>query len=126
MDIALIKTIHVGCAALSIAGFGLRAAGKLLDAAWVKGKIARIAPHVVDTVLLASALLLAYQLGFAPWRDGWLAAKILALFGYIGLGLYGMRFARTRRQRFIAFLLAVMMFLYIVAVARTHLAWPFG
>ena len=125
MDIAPIKMIHVVCAALSIAGFGLRAAGKLLDAAWVKGKFARIAPHVVDTTLLVSALGLAYQLGFAPWRDGWLAAKILALLAYIGLGLYGMRFARTRRARFIAFLLAVAVFLYIVAVARTHLVWPF-
>jgi uncharacterized membrane protein SirB2 len=121
---AEIKAVHMGCAAISICGFfargvlGLRGS-PLLAARWL-----RIAPHVVDTVLLASALWLAWQSAQYPFVQGWLTAKVLALVAYIVLGSLALRPGRSRRLRASAFGLALGTFAYIVwvAVARD----PFG
>ena len=59
MDYLLLKTVHLSAVTLSIAGFTARGAGSLAGAAWVRGRAARTWPHVVDSVLLASALALA-------------------------------------------------------------------
>lgn len=82
---------------------------------WVK-----IAPHSIDTVLLTSAILLAWQLGYTPFNSPWLAAKIIALLLYIGLGMLAFRFAKTKTSRLYAWLAALLTFSYIVAVATTH------
>jgi uncharacterized membrane protein SirB2 len=78
----------------------------------------RIAPHVIDTVLLASALWLAWQLGTDGTR-GWLWAKVIALGAYIALGTVALKRGRTRRVRVNAFAAALATFGYIVSVAVT-------
>lgn len=87
----------------------------LLQQRWVK-----IAPHGIDTVLLTSAILLAWQLGYSPMNSPWLAAKIIALLLYIGLGMVAFRFAQTNQLRLITWLSAQLVFIYIVAAAITH------
>jgi uncharacterized membrane protein SirB2 len=82
-----------------------------LAARWVG-----IVPHVVDTVLLASALWLAWQLGTQGTR-GWLWAKVVALVAYIILGSIALKRGRTRGIRIGAFVAALATFAYIVSVA---------
>jgi len=86
-----------------------------LQQRWVK-----IAPHGIDTVLLTSAILLAWQLGYSPTNSPWLAAKIIALLLYIGLGMAAFRFAKTNQTRLAAWISAQIVFMYIVAAAITH------
>lgn len=114
---ALLKTIHVGAVALSGLGFFARGLGWLSDARWVREPAARRLPHAVDTVLLASAVALAWTLGLSPARTPWLAAKIAGLCVYVGLGLVAFRFGRTRAARLASWLAALAVFGYIVAVA---------
>jgi uncharacterized membrane protein SirB2 len=83
----------------------------------------RIAPHSVDTVLLVSAVALAWQLGFTPFNSPWLAAKIVALLLYIGLGMLAFRYAKSFEMRLIAWLAAQLVFVYIVLAAITHNPW---
>ncbi|HKB59331.1 MAG TPA: SirB2 family protein [Gallionellaceae bacterium] len=116
---ALLKHLHITCVALSYTLFFLRGvwmlrASPLMQQRWVK-----IAPHTVDTLLLASAIALAWHLGISPLSHPWLMAKIIALLLYIGLGFIAMRFGRTRRTRLAAWLLGQGVFSYIVAVAIT-------
>lgn len=63
-----------------------------------------------------------------PFSADWLSAKLLALIGYIALGMVALRFARTRRMRLAAWLAAQAVFFYIVAVAvtRNPLPWTAG
>ena len=67
-----LKHLHRTCAVLSIVGFALRWAAVLAGQAWVRRRPAKTLPHVVDTLLLLSALALAFAAGFtpanAPWR----------------------------------------------------------
>jgi len=117
MDYATVKAIHQTAVALSITGFVARGLGSLAGAAWVRRRAAKTWPHVVDSVLLLSALTLAWQLGLDPRSTPWLMAKIGGLVVYIGLGLVALRPAWPLPVRAAAWLSALATFGYIVSVA---------
>ncbi len=116
----LLKIIHLSAVVVSFTLFFLRGIWLLSTSPIMQQRWVKIAPHSVDTVLLASAVGLAWQLGISPFDAPWLAAKIFALLVYIGLGLLAFRFARTRGMRLTAWLAALLTFAYIVATAVTH------
>lgn len=116
----MLKTIHITCAFLSFSLFFLRGIWLLRESSIMQQRWVRIAPHSIDTVLLISAILLAWQLGYSPFNSPWLAAKIIALLFYIGLGMLAFRFAKTKGSRLYAWLAALLTFAYIVAAATTH------
>jgi uncharacterized membrane protein SirB2 len=120
MDYLTIRTIHVACAALSIIGFAVRGMLMFRESRLLQARFARIAPHVVDTLLLASAIALAWWSGQYPFQQSWLTAKVLALIAYIVLGSIALKRGRTKRARAIAFVLALGTVSYIVAVALTR------
>ncbi|WP_119153658.1 SirB2 family protein [Caldimonas tepidiphila] len=126
MSYAAWKHLHVSAVVLSLAGFVLRgwwmASGSpMLGRRWV-----RIVPHVVDTLLLASALvLLSYFL--AAGLPAWIVAKIVGLLAYIALGTVALRRGRTRGLRLAAFAGALLAAAYVVGVALSkHVAGPFA
>jgi uncharacterized membrane protein SirB2 len=86
----------------------------------------RIAPHVVDTLLLASAVWLAWFLGQTPFVHGWITAKVFALFAYIVLGMVALKRGRTKGVRAGAFAAALASAGYIVWVALTRDATPWS
>jgi uncharacterized membrane protein SirB2 len=115
MDI--LKAVHVGSAIFSITGFVLRGVWALQDSPLMRARVTRILPHVVDTVLLVSALALALRISQYPFVHAWLTAKVLALLAYIALGSIALKYGRSRWVRSLSFGLALGVFLYIVAVA---------
>ncbi len=86
-----------------------------LQQTWVK-----VVPHIIDTVLLASAIALTLRIQQYPFTHDWLTAKVLGLLLYIALGMIALKRGRSRRVRLLAWLAALAVFLYIVAVAVTH------
>jgi len=116
----LAKSLHVGCAALSITGFVARGALMLRGSPLLDTRFARVAPHVVDTVLLASALWLVWATGQYPFVQGWVTAKLFALLAYIALGSLALRHGRSRAVRVAAFAAALAAAGYIVSVALTR------
>ena len=119
MDYLTIRTIHESAVALSITGFFLRGAAGLAGAGWVRGRAAKTVPHVVDTVLLASAIALAWMLRLSPFAAPWLAAKIVGLVVYIGLGMVALKPGRPAGVRAAAWVAAMLVFGWIVSVAIT-------
>lgn len=122
------KSLHVGCAALSIAGFAARGALMLGDSPILQSRFVRVAPHVVDTILLLSAIWLAWALRQVPFVQGWVTAKVVALVVYIVLGAVALRHGRAKAVRAAAFAGALLAAAYIVSVAVTRdprglLAW---
>ncbi len=117
MEYLALKALHVACAILSITGFAARGVLMLRDSPLLGKRWLRVVPHVVDTVLLASALWLAALIGQYPFVQGWLTAKALALVAYIVLGSIALKRGRTKSIRAAAFALALVAFLYIVSVA---------
>ena len=117
--------MHVTFVALSFTGFFIRGIWMLRDSKLLQLRWVKIAPQVVDTVLLVSAIVLAVLLRLSPMEQPWLMAKIVALVLYIGVGLLALRFGRTRRIRLYAWLSGLVIFLYIVSVAlsKSVLGW---
>ena len=125
MSIALVKGVHMGCAVLSFSLFFVRGIWMLTAPQRLRTPWVRVLPHGVDTVLLLSAVTLAFMSHQYPGVDAWLTAKVVALLVYIGLGLVAFRFGRNKRTRGIAWIAALLVFIYIVAVARSRIVWPF-
>jgi uncharacterized membrane protein SirB2 len=120
MDYASVKLVHESAAALSFLGFFARGAGMVAGARWIHGRPAKTLPHVVDTVLLVSALTLLWILRTSPLTAPWLAAKVAGLLVYIALGVIALRPTYPRPVRALAWLAAMSTFAYIVSVAITR------
>ena len=119
MDYFALKLIHQIAVTLSITGFVARGAASLAGAAWVRGRLARTLPHVIDTVLLGSAVALAWLLQLNPLSTPWLGAKIVGLLAYIGLGMVALKPTRPPALRAAAWVAALLAFAQIVATAIT-------
>jgi len=86
----------------------------LLRRRWV-----RVLPHVVDTLLLASAIALVLMLAQYPFVHSWLTAKVIGLVFYIALGMVALKLGATLRVRIAAWIAAQLVLAYVVAVAIT-------
>ncbi len=117
MEYLLLKAVHQGAVALSITGFLARGLAGLLGAGWVRSRPARTLPHIVDTVLLLSALAMAWMLRMTPGNAPWLAAKIVGLLVYIALGVVALRPGLPLPARASALVAALAVFAWIVSVA---------
>jgi len=118
-----LKHLHVTCAALSLGLFLLRGWWMVSNPARLQQRWVRIVPHVIDTVLLASAIALMFIIRQWPFYQDWLTAKVIGLVIYIVLGTIALKRGRTLRVRLVAFFSAVAVFLWIVATARLHAPW---
>jgi uncharacterized membrane protein SirB2 len=119
MSYAAIKMIHVGSVIISYLLFSLRSIWMIQGSAGLKQRWVKITPHIVDTVLLASAVALAIRIQQDPIHDSWLSAKVVGLLLYIGLGMTALRFGKTRKSKIFACVAAQFVFIYIVLVALT-------
>lgn len=116
----LIKQVHVAAVVLSGTGFLLRAGLMLAQSPALYWRWVRRVPHVVDTVLLLSALALAGLSGQYPLAQAWLTAKVVFLLGHIGFGAVALYRGRTLRVRVVCLVLSVACFANIVATALTR------
>jgi len=126
MDYASLKFTHISCVAISYLMFVLRGIWMMRESTLLQRRWVKIVPHLVDTLLLASAVALAVMSHQYPLSNGWLTAKIVGVLIYIGLGTVALKRGKTRRTRVTAWLAAQAVFFYIVAVAITRqpLPWP--
>jgi uncharacterized membrane protein SirB2 len=125
MEYAAIKGIHMMSVTLSYALFFVRGIWMINRSPLLQQRWVRITPHVIDTILLASALTLATMIWSALPDHAWLAAKIIGLVVYIGLGVVALKRGRTPGIRIAAWAAAQAVFFYIagVAVTRSPLLW---
>jgi len=80
----------------------------------------RVLPHVIDTLLLASGLTLAFLIHQYPFvNSAWLTAKVIGLVVYIALGVMVFRGAQGRLGRALNGIAALLVFVYIISVALT-------
>jgi uncharacterized membrane protein SirB2 len=119
MSYAALKMLHVISVAVSYLLFSLRSVWMMQGSAALQQRWVKITPHIVDTVLLASAIALAIMIHQDPIHNLWLSAKVAGLLLYIGLGMMALRFGKSRRTRISAWIAAQIVFFYIVLVAVT-------
>ena len=126
MNYAAIKHIHIACAVLSGSLFVLRGIWTLRESVMLQQRWVKVAPHIIDTVLLASALTMVVWSGQYPFVQDWLTAKVLALVIYIMLGTFALKRGKSKTVRLGAFICALAIFGYMVGVAVTRRVMVFG
>lgn len=122
MTYLYIKHLHATAATVSIVLFIIRAVWSVKGSPRLQSGFARIAPHIIDTILLLAGIYLASVVG---WHQPWIAAKIVGLVLYIGIGTLAIKRGKTPASRAAAAVVAVLIFAYIVSVAVTKqpLGW---
>lgn len=120
MSYLLLKHLHVTCVVLSGLGFCLRGGLMWRNPKMLGKRLARIAPHVIDSILLGSAIAMALMSEQYPFASPWLTAKLFGLLTYIGLGTMALKRGRTLQIRVRFFVLALLVYAYIVGVALTR------
>jgi uncharacterized membrane protein SirB2 len=119
MSFAAIKIIHIISIILSYILFTLRGIWMIQGSPLLKLRWVKILPHVIDTILLVSAIALVAMIQQYQGFNIWISAKIGALLLYILLGMVAFRFGKTQKIKTISWILAQIVFFYIVLVALT-------
>ena len=120
MNYIILKQLHLSCITLTFLLFNLRAIGHLFGATWVRHKWLRVVPHMVDTVLLVTGILLAIKLQQYPFVDAWLTAKFFALIAYIIFGSLTLKHASSLQTQLLSYIAALLAFAYLVSTALLH------
>jgi len=116
-----LRHLHMTTVVLSGVFFLLRAvAFNAAGAGWPKARPVRMASYAIDTLLLVSAIALTVVTAQYPLADAWLTVKVALLIVYIGLGVVALRPALKKPVRLGASAAAVLVFAFIVTVARAH------
>ena len=115
-----IKNLHVTCVVLSATGFLLRGLWMVTGSPLLRHKLTRVLPHIIDSLLLLSAIALAVMIQQYPFSAGWVTAKVFGLLAYILLGMMALKRGRTLAMRQRYFGLALLTYAYIVSVALTR------
>lgn len=112
-----IKHLHMLLAVVSILGFILRGVWMMRGSGLLEKRLVRVLPHVVDTLLLVTAIALSVMIAQYPFVAGWVTAKVVGLVAYIVLGVIALRRGRTLGIRILAFIGAIVVFAWIASVA---------
>ncbi len=122
----MLKHLHLTAVAISVVFFIARGLGMMMDAQWLQRKLVKIAPHVVDTILLLTAISLTFAINQYPFQESWLTAKVIGLIAYIGLGVVALKVGSTKPIRIAAFFAAITVVFYIIGVAFSHNPTPWA
>ena len=115
-----IKAVHIAAVIASGLLFLVRGAAVQQGATWAMAAPLRYLSYLIDTLLLTAALMLATILHQYPFVQGWLTAKVLLLVCYVVLGSFALKRGRTRAVRTSCLIAALLVYLYIVSIARAH------
>jgi len=125
MAYSLLKQLHLSTIALTLALFILRGIWMMVESPRLQARWVRIVPHINDSLLLASGISLAVLTRQYPLVNGWLSAKLFALILYIVLGTVALKRGKSQGQCIAAWIAALLVFGYMVAVAITRDPFPF-
>lgn len=115
-----LRHVHIACAIVSVALFVLRGGLMIAESRWLQILPLRVLPHIIDTVLLTTALMLTTVVHQYPFVQGWLTVKVVLLVVYIVLGSIAIKRGRTRPIRIAAFVAALATVGFLFTVARAH------
>ncbi|MDO3382220.1 SirB2 family protein [Gilvimarinus algae] len=118
MSYMALKHSHLLLVVLSIGLFFLRFIAREAGARFTQAKFFKIAPHIIDTCLLATGIGLVIVVGYPLWPVNWLSVKILLVIAYIVCGIIAMK-ATSRVKRWGAALLALVWILGILHLAMS-------
>lgn len=120
MSYLAIKHLHMTSAALSGLLFFVRGIWMLRESPLLHRRSINMSSYVIDTVLLGSALTMVFWSAQYPFVLEWLTVKVLVVLAYIVAGAIALKRGKTKRIRTVAFIVAILLFAFIVKIALTR------
>ena len=117
---SVLKHAHMLFAVTSGILFIVRGIWMMTDSTQLQKRWVKILPHINDTLLLGCAVALTVVLHQYPFVNHWLTAKVIALVLYVLVGTVAIKRGKTKKIRVLAFVLALLLYGYIVGVAINH------
>lgn len=126
MSYLALRHLHFTCVILSGLGFFIRGVWMWRQSPRLQHRLARVLPHIIDTVLLSSGLTLAVWSSQYPFFQNWLTAKFFALLAYILCGTLALKQGRTPAIRRRFFVLALLAYSYLLGAGLQRSPWSFA
>lgn len=120
MSILFLKYVHIVAVAVSFALFFVRGLWVMRSYPPPQEPWVRHLPHVVDTILVISALLVLWEKQSQGWPGEWLSVKLVCTAAFAILAFAVLRFARGLGIRILAWVGAIAIYLFITTVAVLH------
>lgn len=114
----LLKHLHLTFVALAFIIFFVRGILLFINSTLLDKKLLKIAPHIINTIMLLSGIALAVHLGMSPGDNSWLIAKIIGLVIFVAVGVAAFKVPNALARK-ILWVDAVIIFAYILSVAIT-------
>lgn len=115
-----IKHFHLLLIGLSVGLFLIRFILSEMKSPILQKKWLKILPHIVDTLLIVSAVTLCVLIEQYPFVNAWVTEKLLALLLYVFMVTLALKMARTVFMKYIGLLGAIswVAFAGMVAVSK--------
>ena len=118
MDIIILKHTHLTALFVSFLLFFIRGYLMMRESNASKHRAFLITPHIVNLILIGTGISLAVFMHLNPANQPWLVVKLVALVIYIALGVLTFKHSSLKARK-ILWLSALIVFAFIVSVART-------
>lgn len=120
----LFKEVHMTLAVVSGLYFAGRGVWRIGLGRAIHHPLWKSLPHLIDTLLLTSGIVLAVMLGLSPHHGGWFAVKLVGVVVYILLGVAAFR-SRQPARSWLFYGAALLVWLWIIGTAlyKTPLSW---
>ena len=122
----IVKHTHLTAIALSVILFILRYVLSAKQSPMLEKKWLKIMPHVVDTMLIASAATLCVLLEQYPFVDMWVTEKLMALVMYVLMVTLALKLGKNGSMRGIGLIGALSWIVYAGMVAVSKQPLLFG
>jgi uncharacterized membrane protein SirB2 len=120
MNYLTLKYLHIFCVAASFALFFIRGIWVIRSYPPAQERWARVLPHAIDGLLLATAIAMVATAPATIWEGSWLTVKISLVVIYVVTSLALMKVARSTSMKVAIWTLALLLFLFTTTVAVLH------
>ena len=118
----MLKQLHIILALISVLLFIYRWVLSFGDRHRLQRRWLKVAPHVNDTLLLLTGIVMMETLQMSLGQRPWLMVKLIALVLYIGLGVMAIK-RQSQGQKLAAGLAALAVYGYMIGASFTKSPW---
>ena len=101
------KHLHLTAIALSLLFLILQVVAQVMDSKMKDAKWLKVLPHIINTVLIITAVGLCVTSAQYPFVHDWVTSKLIGLVAYVLLAIVAVKWARTNAMRVFALIGAV-------------------
>jgi uncharacterized membrane protein SirB2 len=117
MNVILLKYVHIVAVAASFALLFVRGLWVMRSYPSPQESWVRVLPHVVDAVLVGSAVAMLLATQKLGWPGAWMTLKLTYIALYAALALVVLRLSKGIVLKILTWLAAMLVFLFVTTVA---------